>query len=300
MKKKTLLYIFIFANLLFGNFLTSSVDAQLQSFDFSGNNPDSYQCFDKQSGEVLSDNQGTVKLTVTGPDSFGNYFCCPNDSINAAGNDCSNPTDKIIAQLKPPALQQIEVWFVRILYAIWGLVASLSFLLVVKMGFDYLISRGDPTKITEVRKRIINYLIGFALVFLAVPILTTVFRLLGINESAQCYNVNMPGFQFFYGSLCTDPKGVIAARFLAAPCVALQEGLQPEGILCQGREGMDSDDCPTGFLGLNKVDLLCRVQEGDSPGAPTWCRRERVMIGTGDNALTLFCRSSCDPSACTN
>lgn len=293
-KNKKFLYILLILNLLFGHVLV--VSAQLQTFDFSANNPDSYQCFDKQTGENLTDGDGDVNLVVNGPDDFGNYFCCLGGGGDGAtsGTECASGETTIIAQLKPPAFQQLEVWFVRILYAIWGLVASLSFLFLVKLGYEYIISRGDPTKITEVRKKIVNFIIGFALVFLAIPILTTVFRLLGINTNAQCYNVNMPGFQFFYTSLCTDPKGVIAARFASNPCEAFEQGSEPEGIICKGTgyEGQTVEPAcrGSGFFGaLQTVSLRCQEQEGDT--AATWCRVTRF--------LDLFCTSSCNPSPCT-
>ncbi len=294
-KTKKLLYTFLILNVFFGN--AAIVSAQLQSFDFSGNNPDSYQCFDKDTGENLSDVDGGPRLAIQGPDEFGNYYCCAGSVLPGSPGISSCPTGqtKIIAQLKPPALQQIEVWFVRILYAVWGLVASLSFLFLVKLGYEYTISRGDPTKITEVRKKIVNYLIGFALVFLAVPILTTVFRLLGVNTNAQCYNVSMPGFQFFYSSLCTDPKGVIAARFAEGPCAAFDAGSEPEGVICKGTgyEGTTTSACPsgTGVIRLfQTVTLTCQVQEGDT--AATWCRTTRMF---GSSSL---CTSSCNPSGC--
>jgi hypothetical protein len=256
-KNKKFLYIFLFLNLLFAQ--VSVVHAQLQTFDFSANNPESYQCFDKDTGENLTD--GPAQLPVQGPDDFGNYFCEYNG-------------EKIIAQIRPPTLQQIEIWFVRILYAIWGLVASLSFLFLVKLGYEYTISRGDPTKITEVRKKIVSYIIGFSLVFLSIPILTTVFRLLGVNTSAQCYNVSMPGFRFFYSSLCTDPKGVIAARFASEPCKAFVDGSDPEGVVCKGTS-FEGQTISCGFVGLVSTSLTCQVQTGDT--AATWCRRSEIL-----------------------
>jgi len=295
-KKKKFLYILIVLNLFFGH--TVLVQGQLQTFDFSANNPESYQCFNKDTGENLTDGEGDPAIAVNGPDDFGNYYCCA--GIVAPGpialGGCPAGQAKIIAQIKPPTLQQIEVWFVRILYAIWGLVASLSFLFLVKLGYEYTISRGDPTKITEVRKKIVSYIIGFSLVFLAIPILTTAFRLLGINTNAQCYNVNLPGFQFFFTSLCTDPKGVIAAKFAADPCAAFDSGSEPEGVICKGTsyEGQTTGACPagTGVIRLfQTVTLTCQVQEGDT--AATWCRTTRLFNSDS------FCTSSCNPSSCS-
>lgn len=166
----------IFANKVF---------AQAQDFTFSGNDADSYQCFDS-SGNVI---QGA---TIT-KDQISGKFICPDGS--AAG-------------LKPPTLQQLEIWFVRIIYVVWGLTASFSFILLIILGYQYMISRGDVTKITQIRERIIKYIFGVAIVFLAIPILTSFFNVLGISQNVSCYNVEMPGFQFFFYNMCTDPRGV--------------------------------------------------------------------------------------------
>lgn len=269
--KKKFLYLVLVLNIFFAQ--VGVVHAQLQTFDFSANNAESYQCFDKETGEILAD------PVVATPDEFGNYYCMSGG-------------EKIIAQLKPPTLQQLEVWFVRIIYAIWGLVASLSFLFLVKLGYEYIISRGDPTKITEVRKKIVSYLIGFSLVFLAIPILTTAFRLLGVNTNAQCYNVNMPGFRFFYTSLCTDPKGVIAARFAADPCDAFSSGTEPEGVICKGTS-YEGQSLSCGLLGVYEISLACDIQSGDS--AATWCKTRRLTLPLFGQ---VFCDSSCNPSEC--
>ncbi|MEO6728962.1 MAG: pilin [Candidatus Dojkabacteria bacterium] len=171
-------------------FIAPVLKAQVQDFNFSGNDAESYQCFTLQ-GDLLTD-----KPTF---DSALGEFYCLHDGV------------RIRAVLKPPALQELEVLFVRVVYAIWALVASFSFLLLIYLGYQYLISRGDPTQIKAIRERIIKYIIGFILVFLAVPILVTFFKLLGINNSVQCYqglsggnNIGI-GFQFFYADLCTDP-----------------------------------------------------------------------------------------------
>ncbi|MEP7103842.1 MAG: pilin [Candidatus Dojkabacteria bacterium] len=169
------------------------VKAQIQEAPFSGNNASSYQCF-KQDGTLIS-------ATVQFDSAQGEFYCIDEDGV------------RIKAVLKPPALQELEVLFVRVVYAIWAIVATFSFLLLVYLGYQYLISRGDVTKITEIRKRILNYIIGFMLVFLAVPILVTIFKLLGVNNQVKCYqgltggnNIGI-GFQFFFTDLCTDPNG---------------------------------------------------------------------------------------------
>lgn len=191
---------FVLSLIILASFLIISpvVHAQLQDFNFSGNDPKSYQCFDNH-GNILA------QEPVPSKDANGNiieFYC-----TDSAGN-------KIKAVLKPPAFQELEIIFVRVVYAIWALVASFSFLMLIYLGYQYLISRGDPTQIKAIRERITKFIIGFALVFLAVPILVTFFRILGINNEVQCYtglsgtnNVGI-GFQFFYTDLCTDPRGL--------------------------------------------------------------------------------------------
>ncbi len=175
--------------------LKIDVSAQLQGDAFSAQEADNYQCFENDSD------------TPTAPvrkGSDGYYYC----------------QDGSRAVFKPPKLQQLEIWFVRVVYALWALIGSLSFLYLVLLGYRYMITRGDVTKITEIRQKIIYYIIGFALVFLAVPILSTVFRVMGINKDVDCYDVSMPGFQFFFTDLCTASADEVAEKCSVAPGTA--------------------------------------------------------------------------------
>lgn len=204
----------------------STVSAQIQFFDYSGNNPESYQCFDKE-GRILREGSSNWPKDESGnlvpvdqliyKDDITGYFLC-----RGVDNDGIVGDDRAI--LIPPTLQQLEVWFVRILYVVWAAVGSLSFLLLVGVGYEYMIRGGtSDQELVKLRKRIINYVIGFALVFLAVPILTSVFNLLGINDDVDCYNVNMPGFQFFFTDLCTGTEARL--RIACETGQPLQEGL---------------------------------------------------------------------------
>lgn len=199
----TINFVFAFAAL----FLTST-KAQFQDFDFSGNSADSYQCFDQEGTEL---NVSIIQDDATG------YFFCDVDGDGNWDNLVGSSSFERQAVLKPPKLQQAEIWFIKILYVVWALVAGLSFFYLVALGYQYMISRGDVTKITYIRQRIINYGVGFALVFLAVPILSTVFRLMGINQAVACYRVDMPAFQFFFADLCTDPIGAQCGDLLSRP-----------------------------------------------------------------------------------
>lgn len=209
-------------------FLVASIQAQQQSGTFSGSDKGSYQCFDANNRPIVPTDRRN---------SSGQFLCLCNDRSVPLGNQKCGPSGALscvaetnmvvltpsdngyrvgepgdpgclakVATLKPPTLQILEIWFVRILYIVWAIIGSLSFFYLVVLGYRYMISRGDVTKITEIRQKIIYYIIGVGLVFLAVPILTTIFRLMGINDDVDCYNVEMPAFQFFFAELCTAPN----------------------------------------------------------------------------------------------
>lgn len=221
----------------------SPVNAQIQDSPFSGNDPLSYQCFDSNG------QPDTLAIIVKDPSL--DFFIC---DTNGNGKLDS---DELRAVLIPPKLQVIEVWFVRIIYVAWALVGAYSFYLLVALGYQVMISRGDPTSLPKVRQRIINFIIGFALVFLAIPILDTFFRVLGINKTVSCYDVQMPGFQFFFTSLCSGSD----------PCAFSQAELN-EGIVCPIRN--ETVNCP---LGGN----VFRVY-GCSPDTQIWSDRGTIRL----------------------
>jgi len=253
-------------------FFANSIQAQVQGPSFEGNTKDSYQCFNPTTGE--SEEPSDVK------DFRGYWLCFCNDASRSApnpdtfkcgpaGDTCDKdegPGDPgCFAEQsvpKPPTLQQLEIWFVRIVYAIWALVGSFSFFFLVVLGYRYLISRGDVTKITEIRQKIIYYIIGFVLIFLAVPILTTFFNLLGVNEDFDCYNVEMPGFQFFFTDLCTDAGGAA----LDDPCSAPGSAV---GLLCNPGSGQVT--CNISGLNLQAC-YVCRENNSSGDTFYTWQR----------------------------
>lgn len=230
--KKSKVYFFSVLLLVATIFLAPVLNAQVQDFDFSGNSAESYQCFDS-TGDLLTQEPKFDEAN-------GEFYCT--DSL---GN-------RVRAVLKPPSLQQLEILFVRVVYAIWALVATFSFLLLLYLGYQYLISRGDATQIKAIRERIIKYIIGFILVFLAVPILVTFFKLLGVNNDIECYqglsggsNVGI-GFQFFFTDLCTTP-GPEGSEF--ATCADLNNAATGQdvgavtGLTC--RAGESDRTCST-------------------------------------------------------
>jgi len=179
-KNKILFFLLLF--LLFCLILLSKnyVYAQFGFTPFSGNNPESYRCIDDPS-----------EIPQKGDDG---YFYCTNGKR---------------ALLKPPPIQQLEILFKRIVYVVWAAVASFSFLAIVYLGYRIMLRWGTTDKeLVKLRKDLLNFVFGFALVFLSIPILTTFFRLLNINTNVECYDVAMPGFQFFFPELCTDSIGL--------------------------------------------------------------------------------------------
>ncbi|MCA9381583.1 hypothetical protein KC678_04925 [Candidatus Dojkabacteria bacterium] len=231
---KRAIKIFVLISLVLLPIVGKSVEAQIQETPFSGNSKSSYQCFDEN---------GNVTEPTDRRDSSGWWLCpclddklpanstgiCPGASVSSCSGITGSPgCPAAKASLIPPTLQQIEFWFVRIIYVIWTLVATFSVFYLLVLGYRYMLTRGDVTKITEIRQKIIYYIIGFALVFLAIPILTTVFRLLGVNSQVDCYNVNLDeiGFQFFFTDLCTAPN------FVEDPCTYLSNFGSPQGKAC--------------------------------------------------------------------
>lgn len=237
--------IFLLSFVLLSSF-SAGVKAQFQDFEFSGNSKESYQCFDPYTGKPTTDLVSDVKRNgywlckcngeidsdpATRPDPDPRSGKCGDASDVCGGDDEIRPepgTPGCLAQqaaLRPPKLHQLEVWFVRVVYVVWGLIGSLAFVYLLVLAYKYTISRGDVTKITEIRQKIIYYFIGLILVFLAVPILTTIFRVMGIDNSVKCYDVFQEetlGFQFFFSDLCTDPDGTIGTN----PCQAVGEFYQ--------------------------------------------------------------------------
>ncbi len=218
MKTKRLILGYIclaFISQLFIAGVHTRISAQAQGPGFSANDEscNSFQCIDDDG-----------KSTPASYDSNKDICVC-----SATGEQ---------ATIRPPKLQQIEIWFVRVIYVIWALVGSLSFLFLVSLGYQYMLTKGDVTKITAIRQRVINYVIGLVLVFAALPILTTFFRVLGVNGQVQCYQFDtLPRFQFFFPELCTDPKLILVND----PC-NLDDA---DGFAC-AVEGERSEGCQVG------------------------------------------------------
>ncbi|MFO0881996.1 MAG: hypothetical protein U0491_00920 [Candidatus Saccharimonadales bacterium] len=61
-----------------------------------------------------------------------------------------------------------------ILYFVFGLIAAISFLVIVIAGFKYVISIGDPQKIVSARKTIVYAVIGLIISLSATAIVAFV------------------------------------------------------------------------------------------------------------------------------
>lgn len=218
--------------LCFINF-TQTVSAQFSSSVLSGNDPASYVCPGEDPGLPVKSADDTCSAadgkcrTLPYLDSTSGYYVCKSD------------TGIVRATLKAPPLQQLELWFRRILYAIWAIVGSFSFVMLIYLGYQYMIRGGtSDQELVKLRKAIINYVLGFALVFLSIPILTTFFTVLGINKNVTCYDVAMPGFQFFFPELCTDPNDT----YVNNPCAIITDTV----------EALKKDNPRISLLDLNK------------------------------------------------
>ncbi len=255
-----------------------TIKAQLQTFDFSGNDPDSYQCIDNDGKTYLnkaSYGQGTIDVYKDGL--TGYYLCRVSLTAGGYGSfDYDGVSGNDRAILRPPALQQIEIWFVRILYVIWALVGSFSFFLLVGVGYEYLIRGGtSDQELVKLRKRIINYIIGFVLVFLAIPILTTVFKLLGVNNQVACYNVQLPGFQFFFQNVCTGNETLLREACLTNSNIVTGLACSPVGttVYCADTPAGSNNGLSEGSSGANAgMYFIC------SPGTGTTQRDTWVQF----------------------
>lgn len=269
----------IIISIAFLYFMPVTSNAQVQDGSFSGSSKSSYQCFDSRGNQVeptdIKDISGywlcpcnqDPQLPSSQTGKCGPVTASCDTTKGARYGDPGCPA--VRSTLKPPTLQQLEIWFVRIVYVLWGFVAAFSFFFLVALGYRYMITQGDVTKTTEIRQKIIYYIIGFILVFLAVPIITTIFRLLGVNNNVGCYNVNMPGFQFFFTDLCTDPLNKVGGELASNPCAI--SGGSIDGIVCAQEEIGRSYTCRgnqrvshTGAAISNDIVYTCTTRSNDS------------------------------------
>lgn len=173
-KFKALLLVLVFMS--FGG-LINQVSAQ----GFAGSNINNYYCLARG---------GNPAPAVTVED--GDYVCdYDGDGIGEAR-----------AVPKPPSSQQLQIWFVRLLYVIWAVAGIVFTLVLIGIGFQYMTSFNNEVLLADVIKQARKWFVGLALVILAYPMLNTFFNILGLRDSACLNALELPGFQFFFSSAC--------------------------------------------------------------------------------------------------
>jgi len=183
---------FLFVSLSFLPISPASVEAQ----GFSGSDCQSYQCPQLQNQNLLDDTGHTDANCPPGVQERDNNFYCEYESDDGV-------TKLRNAIPVPPQLRQLEMWFVRLLYALWALSGIFFTFVLIWIGFQYMTSFGNEVALAEVIKKFRNWMIGLGLVFLSYPVLNTFFRMLPIDQSQSCYaDLSLPGFQFFFPNAC--------------------------------------------------------------------------------------------------
>lgn len=175
---------------------------------FSGSDIGSYYCPRKENLTPITDANGDGLADVEVVN--GNFIC--RYSVSNGGG-----TQTINALPRPPQLVQVQVWFIRIIYVLWGLSGVFFTLVLIYIGFLYMTSFGNDKQLSNVIKRFRNWMIGFVLVFLAYPILNTFFRVLNVEPNVCYTELSLPAFQFFFPNACT-PSALNTFTELPAGC----------------------------------------------------------------------------------
>lgn len=187
-------------------------------FAFGGSNIGNYYC------PVIS-NMAVSQSPGLPFEVEGRYYCDYTLEIREGGQVIDTVTIRRDAVPKPPPLSILQVWFVRLIYALWGVTGLVFTGLLIWIGFKYVTSFGNEIALGDVVKDFRKWMIGLALIFLSYPVLVTFFRILPISDS-NCYqDINMPGFQFFFPTACSmteaerrerclEDYGAISARLL--------------------------------------------------------------------------------------
>lgn len=217
---------FIFISLLI--FLLVPVAVQAQ--DFAGSDPNNYYCPAYTGLDVIGaddlaaitraaridgflvteivETEGGAAVII---DNTNNYICVyENDSNFEVRN----------AAPKPPTLQIVQVWFVRLVYVIWAVSGVVFTLALMWIGFKYLTSFGNEYAQGGVIKDLRKWLVGLVLVFLSYPVLNTFYNILPLSETACFSDINVIGFQFFFPDACiTTPEDIVSPgdRFTPEP-----------------------------------------------------------------------------------
>src|SRR3989344_4537917 len=115
----------------------------------------------------------------------------------------SCPPGNVSAECNPPTFRQLEFTLVRLIYALWGFSGVIFLALMLYNGYLYMFSGGDEEKIREAQKRMVQWLVGIFLIFLSVPIVSTVMKIF-IGDGICYGQLQDPGFTFFFYDVCTS------------------------------------------------------------------------------------------------
>lgn len=170
-----------------------------------GSNPDNYSCPVYRLGGVSVGPivEGDTRANLA---SFFDPFVCKywDASFDINGNGRAELSEIIERQAipEPPTLTIVQVWFVRLLYIVWGISGVVFAFILIGLGFKYMTSFGNEVAVGDVIKGFQRWLVGLALIFLSYPLLATFFALLPISNSTCYSDIEMPGFQFFFPEAC--------------------------------------------------------------------------------------------------
>lgn len=122
------------------------------------------------------------------------------------------------ANLVPPTLQQLENYFLDIIYIVWSVVGLYFAGNIFYIGFKKMTEGFSPEQQGKVMTQLAYWIVGLIGFFIAVPALQYFYQILDINHT-KCfydtdqvaggeevvYDLTLPGFTFFFRDVCTGP-----------------------------------------------------------------------------------------------
>jgi len=108
---------------------------------------------------------------------------------------------------EPYRLRSFEDYFSNIMIAVWGLSIPYFIFSIVMVGFKYAFAFGDEQKLSGLKTRGGNLVIGFFLVFGGYFVVRMIMSLMNFNDpgGANCFSSPLGGqpiFQFFFPDVC--------------------------------------------------------------------------------------------------
>ncbi|MBD3362943.1 hypothetical protein GF362_04445 [Candidatus Dojkabacteria bacterium] len=152
---------------------------------------DSGQCGPSDIGKVIENTAGVSDLAVTNP--------------NIA-----------MANFIPPALQQLENYFLDFVYLIWAFVGTFAAFQLLYIGFQIMVSGFSPERLGKEYSKLAYWVVGLIGFFLAIPALHFVYNSLDIrhtkcfyySDEEKGYDLTLPGFTFFFKDVCTGEYSI--------------------------------------------------------------------------------------------